>query len=93
MVDHGQPSSGRTFPVTGRRQPPGRGPKQRLEVIVTDGTGKLQLTFFASVGFHAKQLPQGTIGLFAGTVSSFRGRRQLVHPEYELLPVAAATSR
>ena len=81
--------------VPGQRPkaPPGRGPKQRLEVIVTDGTGKLQLTFFAGVGFHAKQLPQGTLALFAGTVSSFRGRRQLVHPEYELLPVAAADER
>jgi ATP-dependent DNA helicase RecG len=65
------------------------GPKQRLEVIVTDGTGKLQLTFFHGVGFHAKQLQQGALGLFAGTVSSFRGRRQLVHPEYELLPASS----
>jgi ATP-dependent DNA helicase RecG len=74
--------------------PPGRGQyKQRLEVIVTDGTGKLQLTFFAGVGFHAKQLHQGALALFAGTVSSFRGRRQLVHPEYELLPVSAADER
>ncbi len=83
-------------PVPGQRPkgPPGRGgPKQRLEVIVTDGTGKLQLTFFAGVGFHAKQLRQGSLALFAGTVSSFRGRRQLVHPEYELLPVSAADER
>ena len=28
------------------------------------------------------------VGMFAGTVSSFRGRRQLVHPEYEMLPGA-----
>jgi ATP-dependent DNA helicase RecG len=82
-------------PVPGqpRKAPPGRGPKQRLEVIVTDGTGKLQLTFFAGVGFHAKQLRPGVLALFAGTVSSFRGRRQLVHPEYELLPVTAADER
>ena len=83
-------------PIPGQRPkgPPGRGgPKQRLEVIVTDGTGKLQLTFFAGVGFHAKQLRQGTLALFAGTVSSFRGRRQLVHPEYELLPVSSADDR
>jgi ATP-dependent DNA helicase RecG len=60
--------------------------QDRLEVIVTDGPGKLQLVFFASVGLHARQLKQGSIGLFAGTVSSFRGRRQLVHPEYEMLP-------
>jgi ATP-dependent DNA helicase RecG len=84
---------GANVPGQRPKAPPGRGPKQRLEVIVTDGTGKLQLTFFAGVGFHAKQLHQGTLALFAGTVSSFRGRRQLVHPEYELLPVSSADER
>src|SRR3984957_6180907 len=65
----------------------GKGPvTQRLEVIVTDGTGKLQLVFFGNTYRHAHQLKHGSIGLFAGTVSSFRGRRQLVHPEYEMLP-------
>ena len=73
----------------GGRPRGGRGGAGRLEVIVTDGTGKLQLTFFAGTGFHARQLRQGVVALFAGTVSSFRGRRQLVHPEYELLPAAA----
>ena len=29
------------------------------------------------------------VGMFAGTVSSFRGRLQLIHPEYEMLPGAA----
>ncbi len=78
-------------PVPGQpwKGPHRGGPKQRLEVIVTDGPGKLQLTFFHGVGFHAKQLQPGALGLFAGTVSSFRGRRQLVHPEYELLPVSS----
>jgi ATP-dependent DNA helicase RecG len=66
-----------------------RGPAARLEVVVTDGTGTLSLTFFAGQGYHYKQLHKGALGLFAGTVSSFRGRRQLVHPEYELLPAAA----
>ncbi len=66
-------------------KPPKRG-TNRLEVIVTDGPGKLQLVFFGNPGLHARQLKQGAIGLFAGTVSSFRGRRQLVHPEYEMLP-------
>jgi ATP-dependent DNA helicase RecG len=58
----------------------------RLEVIVTDGPGKLQLVFFGNPQHHAHQLRRGSIGLFAGTVSTFRGRRQLVHPEYEILP-------
>jgi ATP-dependent DNA helicase RecG len=73
-----------------RTSPRTRG-SERLEVIVTDGTDKLTLTFFARVTFHHRQLQPGTLGLFAGTVSSFRGRRQLVHPEYELLPESSAS--
>jgi ATP-dependent DNA helicase RecG len=72
----------------GRRQP-----AERAEVIVTDGTATLTLTFFARATYHIRQLRPGSLGLFAGTVSSFRGRRQLVHPEYELLPDAAPGDR
>ena len=71
-----------------RSSPRTRG-SQRLEVTVTDGTDRLTLTFFAGVRYHEKQLLPGKLGLFAGTVSSFRGRRQLVHPEYELLPASS----
>ena len=63
-----------------------RGPTERLEVTVTDGTAKLTLMFFGRTQFWAGQLQPGRLGLFAGTVSSFRGRRQLVHPECEMLP-------
>jgi ATP-dependent DNA helicase RecG len=63
----------------------------RGEVIITDDRAKLTLTFFfrttgAEHGF--KRLVPGMMGMFAGTVSSYRGRLQLVHPEYELLPGA-----
>jgi ATP-dependent DNA helicase RecG len=64
---------------------------ERLEVIVTDGTVRLTLMFFAGVRFHERQLRPGALGLFGGTVSSFRGNRQLVHPEYELLPESSAS--
>jgi ATP-dependent DNA helicase RecG len=70
---------------------PGRGPGSRAEVIVTDDRAKLMLTFFfkSSRGrYSLRQLVPGTIGMFAGTVSSFRGRLQLIHPEYEMLPGA-----
>jgi ATP-dependent DNA helicase RecG len=73
----------------GRRRPP----TERAEVIVTDGSATLTLTFFGKATFHVKQLPPGTLGLFAGTVSTFRGRRQLVHPEYELLSDVAPDDR
>jgi len=58
----------------------------RAQVTVTDGTASLMLTFFGGAYHHVSQLQRGRIGLFAGTVSTFHGRRQLVHPEYQLLP-------
>jgi ATP-dependent DNA helicase RecG len=61
----------------------------RLEVIVTDGTTRLLLTFFGGVHKAARDLQEGRVGLFAGTVSVFRKQVQLVHPEYELIPDAA----
>ncbi|HEX3955274.1 MAG TPA: ATP-dependent DNA helicase RecG [Trebonia sp.] len=66
----------------------GRG-GDRLEVIVTDGMTRLLLTFFAGVHKASRDLQEGRVGLFAGTVSVFRSQMQLVHPEYELLPDAA----
>ncbi len=71
---------------------PNRNFRARGEVIITDDRAKLMLTFFfrttrAEYGFQ-KNLVTGMVGMFAGTVSSFRGRLQLVHPEYELLPGA-----
>jgi ATP-dependent DNA helicase RecG len=66
-----------------------KGPRERLEVTVTDGAGRLTLTFFSRVAYAAKELRPGTVGMFAGKVNVFRGQRQLVHPEFELLPQAA----
>src|ERR1700761_784641 len=73
----------RKIPMGGRRG-------DRLEVIVTDGTARLTLMFFHKAGYWQKLLRQEGLGLFAGTVSSFRGKRQLVHPDCEMLPTAAA---
>ncbi|HWG65215.1 MAG TPA: ATP-dependent DNA helicase RecG [Streptosporangiaceae bacterium] len=54
------------------------------EVTVTDGRGKLTLAFFGQA-WREKQLRPGLHGLFAGEVSSYGRRRQLIHPDYELL--------
>ena len=67
---------------------PGKGRRSRLEVVVTDDRAKLILTFFSGIGMHRRVLRPDVVGMFAGTVSSFRGRRQLVHPECEMLPGA-----
>jgi len=68
---------------------PGKGRRSRLEVIVTDDRAKLILTFFSGLHRYRNVLRPDVVGMFAGTVSSFRGRRQLVHPECEMLPGAA----
>ncbi|MDQ1008075.1 ATP-dependent DNA helicase RecG [Streptomyces sp. V4I23] len=62
----------------------GRG--RRLEVTITDGSGRLQLVFFGK-GVHKphKDLLPGTRAMFAGKVSMFNRRLQLAHPAYELL--------
>jgi ATP-dependent DNA helicase RecG len=56
-----------------------------LDVVVTDGTGSLSLTFF-NQAWRERELKPGILGLFAGEVSAFRGKRQLTHPDYQLLP-------
>ena len=58
-------------------------PGGMLEVIITDGTGKLALTFF-NQSWRARTLRPGVQGMFAGKVGEYRGVRQLTHPDYEL---------
>jgi ATP-dependent DNA helicase RecG len=66
-----------------------------FEAIVTDGHGRLTLTFFGRghQGWREEKLQPGMRGLFSGQVSSFRGKRQLSHPDYELLGEGAAGAR
>ena len=59
------------------------------EAVVTDGTGELTLTFFNQDWIEKKFRP-GRLGLFAGTVGLFNGRRQLLHPEHEFVDEEAA---
>ncbi len=63
------------------------GAKRRLlrtEVVVTDGTAQLSLTFF-NQPWRSKQLTVGRVALFAGKVGAFRGHNQLANPEVQLL--------
>ena len=59
--------------------------KNILEVIVTDGSANLSLTFF-NQAWREKDLRAGRVGLFAGKIGVFKGRRQLSHPDYQLIP-------
>ena len=56
-----------------------------VETIVTDGRAKLILTFF-NQAWREKDLREGRQGLFAGKVGLFKGKRQLAHPDYLLIP-------
>ena len=56
-----------------------------LEVVVSDGTSTLSLTFF-NQAWRERELKVGIQGMFAGKIGSFNGKRQLSHPEYQLIP-------
>jgi ATP-dependent DNA helicase RecG len=66
-----------------------------FEAVVTDGHGRLTLTFFGRgrQDWRAAELMPGVQALFSGQVSSFRGKRQLTHPEYELLGAGNSAGR
>ena len=55
-----------------------------LEILISDGLAEMTLTFF-NQAWREKEMRVGRSGLFAGKVSLFNGRRQLSHPDYELL--------
>ncbi len=53
-----------------------------LNVVVTDGTDRLDLTFFQARKV-AHLVRPGMQALFSGTVGTYNGRRQLTHPQVE----------
>ncbi len=55
-----------------------------LEVVVTDGSGSLSLSFF-NQNWREKDLRVGARGLFSGKVTRYQGKRQLTHPDYLML--------
>ena len=60
-----------------------------LSVEISDGSHRLSLTFFGKnprpLKWHESRLSPGTVAIFSGTVSSYRGNLQLSHPDYELI--------
>lgn len=63
-----------------------------LEVIISDGTGLVTLTFF-NQAWRQKDLLPGVQGIFAGKVGLYRGERQLAHPDYELFEPTERTEQ
>src|SRR3984957_2330193 len=74
-----------TSAVTTRTMKNRRG--KLTEVTVTDGRGTLTLAFFRQP-WREKDMKPGLHGLFAGQVSSYGRKRQLIHPDCELLGTA-----
>lgn len=54
-----------------------------LEVIISDGDGRMSLTFF-NQSWRLKDLTPGRRGIFSGKVGEYRRQTQLTHPDYEL---------
>jgi ATP-dependent DNA helicase RecG len=78
------------------RRPGERRPRTLTDVVVTDGTGELTLTFFNQQWGVEKNFKTGRLGLFSGTVGVFKGTRQLLHPRHRFVDegnVEAAAER
>lgn len=60
----------------------------RLEAVVTDGHGLLNLTFFGKkhlVDFWERELKKGVRGIFVGKIGEFKNELQLAHPKFVML--------
>ncbi len=93
-VDLGQPRIGdflvavaRVESASTRSMAKRRG--RMLEAVITDGRSRMKVTFFDARG-HEHKLVAGKELLFAGSVTEYRGARQLAHPGYATLEEAAA---
>lgn len=63
---------------------PMRGRKGNLlEVVISDGQGTVNLTFF-NQAWRQTELRVGRQGIFSGKVGEFKGQKQFAHPDYEL---------
>ncbi len=76
----------KTLSVTSHPYVPRSGGRRavRSEVVVTDGSDRLLLTFFRQP-WRAGQLKAGTVAMFSGKVGMFRNQRQLTQPTFDVL--------
>jgi len=72
----------------GHAQPGRKARPGRLEVLLSDGQGRLTATFFGKthlLSWWERQLREGVAGLFVGKVGSFRGQLQMSHPTFAMM--------
>jgi ATP-dependent DNA helicase RecG len=67
-------------PLGGR----GRGRRVMVEAWVSDGSGRMKVTFF-NQAWREKQLRPGTEAVFWGKLEDFRGTKQLTNPVVDLV--------
>ena len=67
-------------PLGGR----GRGRRVMVEAFVSDGSGRMKVTFF-NQAWREKQLTPGTEAVFWGKIEDFRGTKQLTNPVVDLV--------
>ncbi|OYN91372.1 ATP-dependent DNA helicase RecG [Parenemella sanctibonifatiensis] len=63
-------------------------PRQRLELVLSDGQGQLRVTFFGKpyhIKYWSTLLKPGARGIFAGKVGAFRDQPQLSHPDFVIV--------
>lgn len=74
-------------------RPAGAEPRRRLEVMLSDGVGRLPVTFFGRgylIDYWQRQLSMSTRGIFVGKVGEFQNRPQLTHPSFVMLDADGA---
>lgn len=62
----------------------GRGGQPFLLMVVDDGTGLLQVSFFGQIWLQ-RQFKRGSQIVLSGTVEMFRGQLMMTNPEWEML--------
>lgn len=62
--------------------------KEILEVVIDDGTGKLSCTWFNKIEYFKRQFDIGDLVAVFGKPVTFKGKINLVHPEFDFLTEA-----
>jgi len=74
----------------GRVMREGAGRTRRFRVMLSDGSGTLELLWFRGEAWLGKVMQPGRYMAVFGKVSFFSGRPQMTHPDYEMLEEGAA---
>lgn len=72
-------------------QEEGEGRKRRLNAVLYDDTGRMDLVWFQGAQFMKKSLVEGNHYIVFGRIGFFNGLPQIAHPEMEPLTPATAT--